>query len=373
MRVLYIYKDYYPVVGGIENHLRVICNGLRAYPDIQPTVLVTNRANRTVIEEIDGVRVIKAARLANVSSAPISLSLFAWARKLEADITHLHFPYPIGEMAYLLGGRSRKMVITYHSDIVRQKVLLRLYNPFLGRLLKRADSIAVSNPPYIQSSPYLRSVSAKCRVIPFGIDTSRFAPTPEMQRRAQELRRHYGNVPLILFIGVLRYYKGVGYLIQAMSGVNARLLIAGQGPQGDEWRALARQSGLASKVDFLGRVEDEEIPALLHACDVFALPSIYRSESLGIAQMEAMACGKPVVCTELGTGTSYVNVNGVTGLVVPPMDAGALAGAINRLLADPDLRHRMGQAGRARIEQEFSAPVMVRRLVDWYAEVLRRP
>lgn len=373
MRVLYIYKDYYPVVGGIENHIRVICNGLRAYPDVQPTVLVTSRVNRTVIEEIDGVRVIKAVRLANVSSAPISLSLFAWVRKLEADITHLHFPYPIGEMAYLLGGRSRRMVITYHSDIVRQKTLLRLYSPFLRRLLARADSIAVSNPPYIQSSPYLRPLAAKCRVIPFGINTSRFAPTPEMQRHAQEVRRGYDNAPLILFIGVLRYYKGVGYLIQAMANINAHLLIAGQGPQGDEWRALAQQPGLAGKVHFLGRVEDDEIPALLHACDVFALPSIYRSESLGIAQMEAMACGRPVVCTELGTGTSYVNIDGVTGFVVPPMDAGALAGAINRLLTNPDLHRRMGQAGRARIEQDFSAPVMVRRLVDWYAEVLRRP
>ncbi len=373
MRVLYIYKDYYPVVGGIENHIRVICNGLRAYPDIQPTVLVTSRVNKTVIEEIDGVRVIKAARLANVSSAPISLSLFLWARRLDADITHLHFPYPIGEMAYLLGGRSRKMVITYHSDIVRQKTLLRLYNPFLRRLLARADGISVSNPPYIQSSPYLRPLAAKCRVIPFGIDVSRFAPTPETQHRAQQVRRRYDNAPLILFIGVLRYYKGVGYLIQAMSDINARLLIVGQGPQGDEWRALAQQFGLARKVDFLGRVEDDELLGLLHACDVFALPSIYRSESLGIVQLEAMACGKPIVCTELGTGTSFVNIDGVTGFVVPPMDAGALAGAINRLLADPDLRHRMGQAGRERAEREFAAPVMVRRLVDWYTEVLNKP
>ncbi len=373
MRVLYIYKDYYPVVGGIENHIRTICNGLQGRPDIQPTVLVTNRANRTVIEEIDGVRVIKAARLANVSSAPISLSLFLWARKLDADITHLHFPYPIGEMAYLLGGRSRKMVITYHSDIVRQKTLLRLYAPFLRRVLDRADSIAVSNPPYIQSSPYLRPLAAKCRVIPFGIDTSRFAPTPETQRYAQEVRRRYNHAPLILFIGVLRYYKGVGYLIRAMSDIHARLLIVGQGPQGEEWRALAQQSGLADKIDFLGRVEDDEMPGLLHACDVFALPSIYRSESLGIAQIEAMACGKPVVCTELGTGTSFVNVDGVTGFVVPPMDAAALAGAINRLLADPHLRQRMGQAGRERAEREFAAPVMVQRLVDWYTEVLRQP
>ena len=370
MRVLYVYKDYSPVVGGIENHLRTICTGLSAFPDVQPTVLVTNRANRTVIEEIDGVRVIKAARLANVSSAPISLDLFSWVRRLDADITHLHFPYPIGELAHLLCGHGSKTVITYHSDIVRQKVLLQFYKPFLRRLLARADGITVSNPAYIQSSPYLRPVAAKCRVIPFGVDLDQFTLTPQVQQRAVEIRKRYAHAPLILFAGVLRYYKGVGYLIRAMSQINATLLVVGKGPQGEEWQDLTRQLGLSDKVHFLGRVEDEDMRALFHACDVFVLPSIYRSESLGIVQMEAMSCGKPVVCTELGTGTSFVNLDGETGFVVPPMDPGALASAVNRLLADPDLRARMGLAGRARAEREFAAPVMVRRLVDWYGEVM---
>jgi len=370
MKVLYVYKDYYPVVGGIENHIRLICRGLKAgWPEVEPTVLVTNRARNTVVEEMDGVKVIKAGRLATISSAPISLSLFAWMRRLEADITHLHFPYPIGELAYLLVGRSRKMVITYHSDIVRQKYLLQVYRPFLHRLLARADRITVSSPNYIRSSTYLQPLAHKCVVIPHGADLSRFAATAEVQRRAQELRQHYG-LPLILFVGLLRYYKGLSFLIQAMPQIPGRLLVVGEGPQGQEWRELSQQLGLEEKVIFLGRVSDEGLVALYHACDVFVLPAIHRSESWGAVQVEAMACGKPVVCTELGTGTSFVNLHGQTGLVVPPRDAAALAQAIGTLLEDEPLRQQMGQRARERAEKEFSSTTMVKRLVDLYKDVL---
>jgi rhamnosyl/mannosyltransferase len=369
MKILYVYKDYYPVVGGIENHIRMLCQGLKAHPDIEPTVLVTNRMGKTVIEEIDGVRVIKAARLATISSAPISLSLFAWMHRLEADVTHLHFPYPVGEIAYLLAGRSRRMVITYHSDIVRQRYLLRVYEPFLRRVLARADVITVSSPNYIQSSPYLRPLASKCVVIPHGTDLSRFVATEAVRRRAEEIRQRYA-APLILFVGLLRYYKGVSFLIEAMPQIEAQLLIVGQGPQGQEWQALTRQLGLEDKVAFLGRVSDAELIALYHACDIFVLPSIHRSESWGAVQIEAMACGKPVVCTELGTGTSFVNVDGVTGRVVPPRDPAALATAINALLEDEATRQAMGARARERAQQEFSLETMVDRLLAIYAEVL---
>jgi rhamnosyl/mannosyltransferase len=370
MKILYVYKDYYPVLGGIENHIRLICRGLKAgWPEVEPTVLVTNRTRNTVVEEMDGVKIIKAGRLVTVSSAPISLSLFAWIRRLEADITHLHFPYPIGELAYLLGGHSHKMVITYHSDIVRQKYLLQVYKPLLYRLLAHADRITVSSPNYIQSSTYLQPLADKCVVIPHGADLSRFAATSEVQRRARELRQRYAP-PLILFVGLLRYYKGLSFLIEAMSRIPGRLLVVGEGPQGQEWRELTRQLGLEDKVTFLGRVSDEELVALYHACDVFVLPAIHRSESWGAVQVEAMACGKPVVCTELGTGTSFVNVHGQTGLVVPPRDSAALAQAIGTLLQDEPLRQQMGQRAHERAEKEFSFTTMVKRLVSLYKDVL---
>jgi rhamnosyl/mannosyltransferase len=236
-------------------------------------------------------------------------------------------------------------------------------------VLNDADLITVSSPNYIQSSPYLKPLAAKCRVIPHGADLSRYELTPRVVQRAEEIRRQYGT-PLILFVGLLRYYKGVSYLIEAMPRVEARLLIVGQGPQGEEWKTATQRLGLDDKVVFLGRVSDDDLLALYHACDIFVLPSIHRSESWGAVQVEAMACGKPVICTELGTGTSFVNQHEVTGLVVPPMDSASLANAISRLLADPELRRRLGDAGLARARQELSAAVMVDRLVQMYRTVL---
>jgi len=369
MNILYVYKDYYPVVGGIENHIRFLCSGLSGHPDIVPTVLVTSRSRTTTVEEIEGVRVIKAGRLATVSSAPISWSLFRWMRRLQPDITHLHFPYPIGELAYLLTGRSPKMVLTYHSDIVRQKYLLTVYKPFLYRVLARADKITVSSANYVHSSPYLRPLAGKCVVIPHGTDIERFAETEEVRSRVQEIRQCQG-APLILFVGLLRYYKGLSYLIEAMGEVDAKLLVVGEGPMAREWQALSHRLKLDDRITFLGRVSENELVALYHACAVFVLPAIHRSESWGAVQIEAMACGKPVLCTELGTGTSFVNVHGETGLVVPPRDAAALGTALRSMLQDESLRLKLGLRARERARSEFSLRTMSDRIAELYAQVM---
>ncbi|MDI6809510.1 MAG: glycosyltransferase [Candidatus Eisenbacteria bacterium] len=367
MKVLHVYKDYFPVLGGIENHLRLLAEE-QARLGMEVTVLTTNRSARTTVENMNNVRVVKAGRVATIASAPISLNLFVWMHRLEADITHLHFPYPIGELAYLLSGHNRKMVITYHSDIVRQKQLLQLYRPFLRRVLARAAAITVSSPNYLQTSRFLRPLAAKCSVVPYGVELDRFAPAEAVLSRAEKIRRHYKG-PLVLFVGLLRYYKGLSFLIEAMRQVEAKLLVVGEGPQGKEWQNLTRRLGLDRRVTFLNRVSDDELPAFYHACDVFVLPSTHRSEAWGIVQIEAMACGKPVVSTELGTGTSFVNIDGSTGLVVPPRDPAALADAINRLLVDPKLRHRLGENGRKRVRQEFSLQVMVERILQVYRDV----
>jgi rhamnosyl/mannosyltransferase len=204
MRVLYLYKDYYPVLGGIENHIRVLAEGLRAR-GVQTEVLVTNTTGTTVAETIGGVPVTKTARQVNVSSAPVSLPFFGAVRRLEAsaDIAHAHMPYPPGEVAHLAAGRARRFVVTYHSDIVRQRVLGALYRPFLWQVLRAARLIAVSNPVYIQDSPFLRRHAGKCRVIHFGLDLRRFAGTPTVEAEAAAWRARYGNRPLLLFVGRL--------------------------------------------------------------------------------------------------------------------------------------------------------------------------
>jgi glycosyltransferase involved in cell wall biosynthesis len=270
-------------------------------------------------------------------------------------------------MAFLAGGHARRMVITYHSDIVRQKGLLRLYAPFLRRVLLRADRIMPTNQRYVETSPYLRPVAAKCTVVPLGIDLGRFAAANQAQVEA--IHRQYGQ-PLLVFVGRLRYYKGLEYLIRAMKQTPARLLVIGTGPMEKPWKALTAELGLTDKVIFLGDVDDADLPSYHYASTVFVLPSSQRSEAYGVSMLEGMACGLPAVSTELGTGTSYVNQDGETGLVVPPCDPGALAQAIGRLLSDDALRTRFGQAARRRAWGLFSLEAMVDRILAVYDEVL---
>jgi rhamnosyl/mannosyltransferase len=373
MRVLYLYKDYYPILGGIENHIRVLAEGLHVR-GVEAGVLVTNTANQTVQETLGGVPVVKTARQINVSSAPVSLPYFPWVRRLEreADIAHAHMPYPPGELAHLLAGRARRFVVSYHSDIVRQRVLGALYRPFLWQVLAKARLIAVGSPAYLQDSPFLRRHAAKCRVIHYGLDLARLAATPAIEAEAAGWRARYGNRPLLLFVGRLRHYKGVNVLIEAMQQLpEAVALIVGIGPLADELQQQAQAAGVLDRVHFLGEQPDEVVTPLRYAADLFVLPSTNRAETFGIAQLEAMACGRPAICTELGTGTSYVNQHGVTGLVIPPNDSAALAAAVRQLLADPALRARMGAAARRRVQDEFSIDAMLDRMMAFYAEALQ--
>jgi glycosyltransferase involved in cell wall biosynthesis len=373
MKVLHVYKDYYPVVGGIERHVQLLAEGLRDRGvDVQ--VLVTHTTRATIRESIRGVPVTKAGRVMNISSAPISLRFYPELARLgqDADIVHLHLPYPPAELGQLVLRPGRHFVLTYHSDIVRQKVLGFFYRPFLYQVLRRVEQITVSNPRYIETSQFLRPFASKCTVIHHGIDLQRLAPTPEIQQRANEIRKQYGHQLLVLAVSQLRHYKGIDVLIEAIKSVPAQALIAGSGPMGDAWRQKAVEENVADKVTFMGRVSEEEKIALYHAADVLAFPSTNRAETWGITQIEAMACGLPVVCTELGTGTSYVNRDGVTGLVVPPRDAQALSAALQRLVSDPVLRKQMGEAGRQRAQNEFSQEAMIEQMLAFYQEVMQR-
>lgn len=371
MRVLLLYKDYYPVVGGIENCIRLLARGLRER-GVDARVLVTNTGTATTREAVDGVPVTRTGRQAHILSTPISLPFFAELRRQMAavDLVHLHAPYPPAELAQLLLGRSKPAVITYHSDIVRQRRTGKLYAPLLRKVLQRAALVAASSPVYIESSPFLQNVRTKCRVIHFGIETERFAETEQVRGDAQRLRRQYDDLPLLLFIGRLRHYKGVDVLIRAMHRIKARLLIIGTGPMQEAWQNLAQAEGLVDKVFFLGDASEREGLAARYAAELFVLPSTNRAEALGIVQLEAMACGMPVVCTELGTGTSYVNRNGVTGVVVSPNDPQALAAAINRLLVSPALRAKMGAEGRRRVREAFSFHSMIDSTIAFYQEAL---
>ncbi len=365
-KILHVYKDYYPVLGGMENHIKMLSEALVKLGH-QVTVLVTDPSSRTHVEEVNGVQVIKAARLATVASTPLSLALPHKLWRQDPDITHLHFPYPVGELSELLFGRAPHTVITYHSDVVRQRGILRLYRPLLWRVLDKAERIIATSANYIRSSPYLSRYADKCTVIPLGIDLERFlAPSPQ---RAAEIRTAHGT-PLILFVGKLRYYKGLQYLLRAVPDIAGKLLVIGSGPMESEWRQLAASLGIQNRVIFLGQVSDEELPAYYQACDLFVLPASERSEAFGTVQIEAMASGLPVVCTELGTGTSAVNLDGQTGLVVEAQSPPALRDAILSLLADPVRRQEMGKRARERALTEYSLQRMVERTTALYDQLL---
>ena len=370
MRILHIYKDYHPVLGGIENHIKWLAEA-QAERGHDVTVLVTSLDHHTTEHIENGVRVIRAARLAHVASTPLSLSLPLLLRRQRPDIAHLHFPYPVGEVSQWLLGRASRTIITYHSDVVRQRAILCLYRPLLRQVLRHADLILPTSPQYMESSPHLRPWHQKCRVVPLGIPLAPFLA--DRRQEAAVLRRRYG-APLLLHVGILRYYKGLQYLIRALPQIpQAKLVIVGHGPMRSAWEEMAQREGVADRVHFVGQVSEDTLPVYYQACDLFVLPACMRSEAFGLAQIEAMASGKPVVSTELGTGTSFVNRHGETGLVVPPRDPEALAAAINELLADDARRQVMGRAARARAKAEFSLPVMVERVLTAYEEVLLVP
>ena len=364
MRVLHVYKDYFPVLGGIENHLRTVVQALANRPEIEPAVLVTS-PHAATRRSFDGpVPVTFAGRLVTVASTPLSPALIHELARDPADIIHLQFPYPVGEAAYLLGGRGRPLVISYQSDVVRQKQILRFYRPILWRVLRRADRLLATSPQYAQSSPSLQRFAGKTEIVPLGIDLTLFHPPATEQSRSPE--------PTILFVGRFRYYKGLSVLLDALRLVpEGHLILCGSGPEEPDLRARAAHPDLAGRITFTGAVPEEELIRLYQQAWVFVLPSVERSEAFGQVLIEAMASGLPVISTELGTGTSYVNKAGQTGLIVPPRDPVALAEALRTLLSNATLRRQFGEAGRRRAEAEFGVDAMIDRLVRVYQQVSR--
>ena len=382
MKILHVYKDYHPVLGGIENHIRTLAEGLAARGH-EVSVLVCHTEKRTEIEMMNGVRLIRAARAKTIASTPLSIELPRLLATEHPDVTHLHFPYPVGEVSHWLnkfllpswerfviaafaratrshnGSDVTKTVITYHSDVVRQKVIGALYRPLMRWGLRRADSILATSPNYVVSSPELVRLGGRCLVAPLGIDVERFAAPPRTQRPR----------PTLLFVGRHRYYKGLDDLLKAMTEIEAELVVAGDGPMRAAWEKLAADLSLGEKARFLGTVPDSELARLYRSADVFVLPASARSEAFGIVLLEAMAAGLPCVTTELGTGTSYVVQHEETGLIVPARTPAALAEAVNRLLADEALRRRLGAAGQARVRREFRQETMVERIESVYHHV----
>jgi glycosyltransferase involved in cell wall biosynthesis len=364
MRILHVYKDFDPPVrGGIERHLALMCRYQREWAEVW--ALTCSRSTRTTWAERDGTQVLEVGEWGRWQSAPVSPG-YPWRLRQEAaraDVVVVHVPNPTAEVAWL-GVRPRaKLVVRYHSDVVRQAAAMRVYGPIQMQFLRQADMVLPTSEAYLQTSATLTRVRERCRVVPLGIVTEDFGAPPGVGLDA--IRARYGG-RFVLFSGRHRYYKGLDYLVDAAAHIHAPVVIAGDGPERE--RIMARAADAGTAIHFPGQLSDAELVAHLHACDVFAFPSIERSEAFGISILEAHACGKPVVATRIGTGVEFANLDGETGLNVPPRDARALADAVNRLLGDEALRVRMGERAQARVHREFHAREIARREFDLYRE-----
>ncbi len=367
MRVLQLGKFYDPFVGGMETVLKEICESLA--DDIQFQVVVANTSFRTTHEKrkISVTRVASMGKLFSCSLAP---SYPYWARKFNPDLIHVHLPNPLAELSALLADRDVPVVAQFHSDVVRQRHLLKVYEPFLEAFYRRASCIVVPTPRHIEISRFVSKYRNKCRVVPFGVPVSRFELDEAAQRKVDSLR---DGLPTVLCVGRLVSYKGVEFLVRALENIKARLWIVGVGPLEDSLKSLVEQKGLADRVIFLGQVSEADLVAYYHACDVFVLPSITNAEMFGVVQLEAMACRKPVISTDLPTGVSWVNQHLKTGYIVPPENVTELAKAIRTLLNSAQLRREMGEAGRSRVEQQFTSTKMAEAMLQVYEEMLEMP
>ena len=364
LRVLQLGKFYPPHMGGIETHLQALCEELQRSADVR--VIVASDGRRTTEEWVDGIRVTRAGTAFHITTVPVCPGMAGEIRRTPADLVHIHWPNPAALLAYLVSGHRGRLIVTYHSDIVQQRAWRRLFQPILSRALSRSAAIIATSAAYVETSPVLSDYRHRCHVIPYGIDVARFDCRDSDQ--VDRIRRRYGP-RIVVSVGRLVYYKGVEYLIDAMTGVSGRLLVIGDGPLRPRLERQAIVRNIKDRVVFLGEIQNRDIVPYYHAADVFVLPSVARSEAFGIVQLEAMACGKPVVNTRLDSGVPFVSPHGVTGLTVPPAKPRALADAVNLLLGNAQRRTEFGNAGRRRVREEFTLELMVRRTLDVYDRV----
>lgn len=369
MRVVQIGKYSREYAGGVERAFFALSERLAREVEVEAVVCAARGPGRVERGESLACRVLP--RWFSLASAPIYPALIPFLKGLkDCDVVQISYQNPMAALAYLAARPRGKLVVWYHHDVVRHRALGALIEPLLSGVLRRADAIVATSEAYARGSAALRPFASKVRVIPLGIDPGPLEDEREAAA-AGAVRERYGS-PLVLFVGRLVYYKGLPYLIEAMKGLDANLLIVGDGPMEADLRARARELGGASRVHFLKVPAAEPLGRYFHACDLLALPSTERTEAFGLVLLEAMACAKPVVATELGTGTSFVCRDGETGRVVPPRDAAALRAAMAGLLSDPAASSRMGEAGRRRLRAVFTARAMAESFLALYRELLGR-
>jgi rhamnosyl/mannosyltransferase len=371
MKVLQLSKFYPPVMGGIEAVAWELTEGLNRLGVATDVLCSSHRWGSVQQFDPGGHAIVRAGALGMLLSTSIAPPMLPLLRRMagEADIVHLHMPDPMAAAAFWAVRPRAALVVHWHSDVIRQRVALRAYEPLQNWLLRRADAIVATSPTYAASSEPLAPWRSKVHVIPIGITDNRPAACSV---KAETLRQSYGRRRIVFSLGRMTYYKGFDVLVDAASQLtdDCVVLIGGEGELLPAYRDMVAARGLGDKVHMLGHVRGADLPSYIEACDVFCMPSTVRAEAYGVAMVEAMVMGKPIVATDIaGSGVPWVNVHGLTGLNVPVREPAALAGALHALLADADLRQRMGAAARQRYEAEFRAELMTQRMFELYRRV----
>lgn len=367
MKVLHFFKTFAPDQhGGVENFIRHLSHATSRI-GCENTVL---SLSKTPLPELQtsSYRLVQVKENLNLASTGFSLEAISTFSRLakQTDIVHYHFPWPFMDVVHFLARTGKPSVVTYHSDIVRQQVLLQLYRPLMNAFLGSVNAIAATSPNYLESSPTLLRFAKKACAIPIGLEESLY---PKPDTMAVENLRHRFGPRFFLFVGVLRYYKGLHILIEALRGTEIPMVIVGAGPIEQDLRTHAARRGL-NNVHFLGPVTEQQKIDLIEASTAVVFPSHLRSEAFGISLLEAAMLGKPMICTEIGTGTSFVNKSGITGIVVQPGNPRALNGALNSLWIDDALCKTYGAAARARFDSVFTSDLMGQAYKRLYTDVI---
>ena len=371
LSVLHIYRTYFPdPPGGLQEAIRQIALATGAQ-GVANTIFTLSPQPAPSLLLRPEARVVRCRSWMAPASCDIGgvASFKAFERLTrEVDVLHYLFPWPFADVLHALTRPDKPVVLTYISDVVRQRWLGAAYAPLMWHTLRQARVIVANSPTYARTSPVLShpDIRGKVRIIPLGIEESSYPKDGDnavFNRLGVE-----ADEPYFLFIGVLRYYKGVQFLVRAAKTLGAKVVIAGSGPEGANLQALAATEG-ADNVVFAGQVSDTEKVALLKHCLALVLPSHLRSEAYGMVLLEASMFGRPLISCEIGTGTSYVNAHEETGFVVEPQSPAALALAMNTLLNDDALSARMGEAARRRYEKLFSGPILGRAYADLFREI----
>ena len=367
MRVLHFYKTSFPdSMGGVEQVINQIARGatkLGVKTDVLS--LTPERLPRTI--EIDGYLAHRARLDMQIASTGFSMSAFLRFAQLakKADVIHYHFPWPFMDVVHFATMVKKPTVVTYHSDIVRQKHLLKIYRPLQWKFLGDMNRIVATSPNYLATSDVLAHYKHKVSVIPIGLDKATY-PVPSPDKLTYWRERL--SPKFFLFVGIIRYYKGLHILMEAAQGTDYTIVIVGAGPIEAKLKTQAAQLGLRN-IHFLGFLPDADKVALLTLCYGVLFPSHLRSEAFGISLLEGAMYGKPMISSEIGTGTTFINIVDETGLVVPPSDPLAMRQAMRYLWEHPEQAADMGRRAEARYWEHFTADQMVGEYVKLYRKL----